>query len=92
MLYDDDKYTVFDHHEQSTNGVEPVDPHTPGSQPPRMDGQSEVTDAIQDELAGGDYFHALYADYDALDGCGCGPKERENEGCGCGTSRENGGR
>lgn len=92
MLYDNNKFTFYDHHEQSTDLPQPIDPHTPGSQPPRMDSQVELSDAIQDELAADDHFHALYDDLDARNDCGCGPKEHQNDGCGCGGSRENDGK
>lgn len=100
MLYSENAFTEYGHHEESsTNEVPPAGTHTPGSKPPRMDSQVELADAVQDELAAEDYFPALYSDdFAAQNGCGCGPrkdessapKDREN-GCGCGD-RKNGSR
>lgn len=93
-MYNEDAYKEYDHHEQgSTNEVEPASAHTPGSRPPRMDSEVELSGAVRQELSEADYFPALYSDdLAAQNGCGCGQKPKESEGCGCGDKSRQGDR
>lgn len=96
-MYNENDPIGYDHHEQSsTSEVEPASAHTPGSKPPRMGGEAQLSGPMRQQLAEEAYLNALssadVADPSAQNGCGCGQKPRENEGCGCGGKDRQDGR